>query len=346
MPRKSWYINESELDDYQVKVIQRVTDNSFIVKGCAGSGKSILALWKAKQIQETKMGSYYVIVFTKALRQFMKDGIESINLSSEKVTYHWLWEHRLDRASADYIIVDEAQDFNKNEISALKQAAKKALILYGDSAQQIYLGLKDDLMTMEEIASFTNFPLEQLVFNHRLPKKIARVAGKISKINDDLEIRCTKEGSETPKILEYDSTDAQFDAIINIIKAKSYEDVGILFRHNAEVKKAYDYFTKKGLTVEAKYDIDRNDSKMTLNFSSENPKLMTYHSAKGLQFEAVFIPDCNSEDEVSRNSLYVAITRTYNALFIMHSGNLSSFFDSIPESLYQTTLDAHATRRL
>lgn len=50
MAKRSFYVKDSELDDYQVKVINKKTDNSYIVKGCAGSGKSILALWKAKQI--------------------------------------------------------------------------------------------------------------------------------------------------------------------------------------------------------------------------------------------------------------------------------------------------------
>lgn len=53
MAKRSFYVKDSELDDYQVKVINKKTDNSYIVKGCAGSGKSILALWKAKQIQES-----------------------------------------------------------------------------------------------------------------------------------------------------------------------------------------------------------------------------------------------------------------------------------------------------
>lgn len=57
MPRRSFYVNDSELDDYQVKIINKRTDNSFIVKGCAGSGKSILALWKAKQIQNENKGN-------------------------------------------------------------------------------------------------------------------------------------------------------------------------------------------------------------------------------------------------------------------------------------------------
>ena len=49
MAKRSFYVKDSELDDYQVKVINKKTDNSYIVKGCAGSGKSILALWKANK---------------------------------------------------------------------------------------------------------------------------------------------------------------------------------------------------------------------------------------------------------------------------------------------------------
>jgi superfamily I DNA/RNA helicase len=90
---------------------------------------------------------------------------------------------------------------------------------------------------------------------------------------------------------------------------------------------------RKGLNVEAKFN-----RTIDLNFNSDNPKLMTYHSSKGLQFEAVFLPECNCSDNDSRNPLYVALTRTYQSLYIMHSGNLSSFFDSVPRNLYDTSV--------
>ena len=80
MAKRSFYVKDSELDDYQVKVINKKTDNSYIVKGCAGSGKSILALWKAKQIQDEHKGTYLYIVFTKALMQYMADGISQVGI--------------------------------------------------------------------------------------------------------------------------------------------------------------------------------------------------------------------------------------------------------------------------
>ena len=33
MAKRSFYVKDSELDDYQVKVINKKTDNSYIVKG-------------------------------------------------------------------------------------------------------------------------------------------------------------------------------------------------------------------------------------------------------------------------------------------------------------------------
>ena len=334
MAKRSFYVKDSELDDYQVKVINKKTDNSYIVKGCAGSGKSILALWKAKQIQDEHRGSYMYIVFTKALMQYMADGIKEVGSSQRNVDYHWHWVNRAGCPSADYIIVDEAQDFSKEDIELFKSKARKALLLYGDSAQQLYTFIQDKkTVSMEDIQYFTKFPVEQLVFNHRLPKKIARVAQYINSENDELEERCTVEGTEKPKILEYPTVEKQYDAIIELIQNKHMEDVGILFRQNDEVEEAYNYFQEHGLNVEAKFG-----KHMDLDFTSDNPKLMTYHSSKGLQFENVFLPDCTVEDDDNRNPLYVAVTRTYQSLYILHSGNLSSLFDDVPRDLYDTSL--------
>lgn len=345
MPKRDFYIRETELDDYQVKIINRRSDNSFIVKGCAGSGKSILALWKAKQIQEEKKGTFLFIVYNRALLQYMKDGIRQIGLSPSDVEslnkcFYWStgqnrWERgEWKKSQYDYIIIDEVQDLTRDELLSILPQAKKALLLYGDSAQQLYTELKINLFeSMEEIANTTKFPMEQLVFNHRLPKKIARLAQCISNTYDDLEGRCKNEGIEKPKVIRYMTLNAQLDAIAEIVKNRSFEDVGILFRSNNEVTRAADYLRRQGVNVEAKI----ND-KVELDFNSSNPKLMTYQSAKGLQFEAVFIPECTVSDNGSKNALYVALTRSYQALYVMHSGNLSSFFDEVPTDLFETSL--------
>ncbi len=333
MAKEAWFINESELDDYQVQIIQRKLSDPLVVKGCAGSGKTVLALWRAKEIEEQGLGSYYVIVFTKALRQFISDGVRALDLQEGRVLYHWQWKNR-GCPNADFIIVDEAQDFGKNELMELENAASQAFVCFGDSAQQLYSFLKPDLQTMDQIAVNAGIPISELVLNHRLPKKIAKVAELVSAYRDPLESRCVKAGLNKPFLVERDSLEEEYDFIIETIKERGYKDVGILFPDNYAVEQADIYFDEIDYKVEAKYDKGNRSKKIDLNFHTSNPKLLTYHSSKGLQFEAVFLPNCCSDDERSRNALYVALTRTYQDLYVSYHAHLSSFIENVPQEYF------------
>jgi superfamily I DNA/RNA helicase len=334
MAKESWYINESELDDFQVNVIRKSLKSSFIVKGCAGSGKTVLALWRAKELAESGNHNYLIIVFTKALKQFIEDGIHTIGVDITKVLYHWEWVAR-GKPHADYIIVDEVQDFDENELADLRRSADKNLVLFGDSAQQLYSTLPDKgkLMTMEEIQVSTKIPMENLVINHRLTKKIARIAEQISLSGDELVARCSKEGVNKPYLVKLGNFEAQMNYIMEVIKAQNFTDVGILFPTNKHVEEAHAYLIINKFNVERKAYYGAGT--MDLDFTTDNPKLMTYHSAKGLQFEAVFIPDCTVAAERARNALYVAVTRSYRDLFILYSTNLSPYIEKIDESLFE-----------
>lgn len=256
MSRRKFYIKESELDDFQYRILNKKIGASHIITGCAGSGKSILALWKAKQIEEEHKGSYLYIVYTKALAQYMKDAIREIGISENNVIYFWEWENKFHYKKADYIIIDEAQDFTQHDIDLFMDAANKALLIFGDTAQQLYaFDRKNPRMNMFEIQRYTNYKFSELQFNYRLPQKIANFAQPLNTEDEDLKERCCKniEGYEKPKILEYNSLEEQFDDIISIVKKRKMDDVGILFRRNDEVEYAYNYFRDNGFTVEAKY---------------------------------------------------------------------------------------------
>jgi len=339
MAKRSFYVNERELDDNQLIVLNKKVTKAVVVRGCAGSGKSLIALHRVKQIQEENIGSFYFILFTKTLKQYMKDGIRELDLKDDRIIHFHQWKYQ-NMPSADFIIVDEIQDFSREDIMLFQSKANKSLSVFGDTAQQIYRFRIENPLSMDDIASLTKISSNELSMNYRLPKKIARLAEYISDIDDELEVRCKDEGVNLPKILKFNSLDEELDKIIELIKGNSFEDVGIFFQTNADVKNAKEYFNNNGLTVEAKY----NES-MDLNFSNNLPKLTTYHSSKGLQFETVFIPNCENLYSDKQSALYVAITRSYRDLFIMHSGNLSFFFDNVPTNLYETSLESKTRKR-
>lgn len=146
-----------------------------------------------------------------------------------------------------------------------------------------------------------------------------------------------------PRFIKYDCQNSQIEAIHRIIKKNNLEDVAILLPHNPDVINIHRQLSALGGNYEMKYNNkeDFRNSIDTLDFDSTNPKIMTYHSAKGLQFEAVFLPFIEDYEEIddhgksSRKALYVAMTRTYRYLYVMYTDCLPSPLSNIDKNLYK-----------
>lgn len=348
MVKKDWMVIESELDEDQIKVLMATNDKSCLVSGCAGSGKSILALIKAQRIQKEKGNNYQIIVYTKALCNYMNAGRMTLGLHND-FHYHWHWQKRLGCPSADYVIVDEIQDFSEEEIQEFISATNKNFFFFGDTAQSIYQGLKD---TMPVNGINRLFPCEKepknfaLYRNYRLPIPVARVSQYVGLDLDPFDEKTYKsKENAVPKFISYTSLNDQIHAIAKIIKRETLSDIGILLPHNEDVRVVCSLLNSLGINHEAKYkdEEDWRNNVNNLDFSTSNPKVMTYHSAKGLQFEVVFLPNISPLSDVKerkiseQKALYVAITRTYRYLYVMYSGALPDPLSKVPKNLYTTS---------
>lgn len=342
MEKKDFMLKESELDDTQLLVLQAMYNKSCVVTGCAGSGKSVLALHKALSIQKEHGSNYQVIVYTKALYNYMKAGKDFLGLTGV-FTYHWDWKENRRMPSADFTIVDEVQDFTEAEILEFINATKRNVFFFGDSAQSIYNSVKKGgTFPPKQIEFLLKTPtkLFELYNNYRLPVSVAKVALPV--IGEDFIPGIYKNKvTTTPRFLKIPSFEEQMQEIVNIIKEREYTNVGILLPYNSDVKRVYDSLSQKGGNYEVKWTSRKKDgtfesSTETLDFDSNNPKIMTYHSSKGLQFEVVFLPvmeNYNPRDN-TLNALYVAMTRTFSDLYVLYSGALPTVFSGIPKELY------------
>lgn len=355
MPKEKWLINPAELDEFQRDIRNLGINDSFIIKGCAGSGKTILALYRANDIrieaiaeQEDAIASFTMIVYTKALMGFIRSGIRELGIPIRQVLTYEKW----DASEVDYVIVDEAQDFTQEEIDTLNSAKIKSIMLYGDTKQQIYNKFlkKADVFSIEQTAAYLNIPVKELVKNYRLPKSVASFASHIA-VDTDLENKCVKLGGDKPKLKKFSSWKEELDFIIQEIKTRNYTDVAILlpfnavtnakirnFHRNVETVKAY--FDSVGFPHEFKMRESGSDS-FNLDFDTDNPKVMTFHSSKGLQFETVFIPFCDYPVhdgwfiENYKNPLYVALTRTYRNLYLTHTDAVTPFISGVSPTKYE-----------
>ena len=234
----------------------------------------------------------------------------------------------------DYLVVDEGQDFS---IDAYKTnicpRAKKSLTVFGDSAQQM---LRRSTISgkaykhgssMAEIAQELgdSYKCMTLDYNYRVPISIARFAQQILGGMVDL-VSNNKRGLDGPRpvIVKCQTREAELDAIIGKIGAEDLDDVAILVESNEQAIFVNNYLDGKGIKTQTFFR-SRNevpyDTINTLDFSNGDlPCVLTYYSAKGSEFDNVFIPFANNTNRCGRNDFYVACTRSSRNLVISYSG--------------------------
>lgn len=336
MPESDFYIDYASLDDFQRQLIDKKNNRSMVVTGSAGSGKSLIALHKAKQLAASG-DSYAIIVYTKTLRKYFEDGMKSLGLRNVFHYHHW----RYNKRKVKYMIVDECQDFTHEQIEEIREYGEYCFF-FGDSAQSI-MGFSAPTQSVEDTAHLLGVSADPLYFNYRLTKAIARLGEPVGQV-EDLELKCKRDG-EKPNLILARNFDEQLDRIAEIIKNRSLTNVGILLPYNTNdkghtsVEYVKDYLKRKGVTCEFKYNANQ-ETEMDLDFHSNNPKIMTWWCAKGLQFKDVFIPGCEmSFTPDKRAALYVAMTRCSERLYIGYSGTLCQFFPNPSSNIYNSSED-------
>lgn len=342
IPSASWDVEEESMDDDQLDLIEMNIDKSMLVTGCAGSGKSVIAMHKAEQVAKTG-ASVILIAYTKSLSAFMREGVDEKTLPY-KFYHHYRWREKLKMPSADYIIVDEIQDFTREEVLEFMGAARKAYFFFGDSAQSIYKQYGKNTISIEEISALTGLTPMQLYNNYRLPRTIAKITQAYVGVNvNPYEDRIYQNKEKAlPHFVHFDGFEEQISAIRTLIEKYTRnifdnQSIGILLPSNELVIKICQKLQESDIPCEFKYTDDNPERFVdTLDFETFLPKLMTYHSAKGLQFDVVILPMyIGAFDDESRKALYVAMTRTMHNLYVMYSTpSISAPLSDVPTKCY------------
>lgn len=331
-----WDVTEDSMDDDQLDLIEYTDNKSMLVAGCAGSGKSVIAMHKAEQLHK-KGKDVILIAYTRSLSRFMKNGKAD---SSFRFFHHHYWKHKLNMLKADYIIVDEIQDFTKEEIQEFIDAARMHFLFFGDTAQSIYRQYGKQTMTIAQIANMTGLNTLQLYNNYRLPRPIAKITqGYVGvDVQEYKEKVYQNKETEIPHFVHFTSEEKQIEALLKLVTDNEEKNIGILLPNNSEVIRISQEFQNNNINCEFKYNKGENDYDYidNLDFNTTIPKIMTYHSAKGLQFDMVILPMYNgANDDESRKALYVAMTRTMHTLYVLYSTPELQPPLNVPSHLYQ-----------
>ncbi|QDR79600.1 3'-5' exonuclease [Sporomusa termitida] len=246
-----------------------------------------------------------------------------------------------------HIIVDEGQDFSPMMIKSLVEAVADggSFTFFGDVAQQIYgsrLSWRDSGVNANKIWRFN--------VNYRNPATITTFAKAVTQNEywrqDGDMVEATAQIAEGPKPILVKFSDKKREVawvVERAIATGKTASTVIICRNRTDIDTLLLALKNKGC---AAIEINKD----TPGFAHlKKLYITTYHSAKGLEFDNVFIPYLTEEkfpdpdivsgavsnedayaDEIKL--LYVAATRSKYGLYMTYSGALSPLFPEDSDS--------------
>lgn len=218
--------------------------------------------------------------------------------------------------SAKYLIIDEMQDFTPVDFYMFKKIWACPKIMVGDVHQCIEKNVTDEYLTIT--ADFLGCKLLKLNKTYRSTKEIAKFANHLVGL-DDIEF-VNRSGSE-PAIYQ---TENQAKAIKEIIEkeCKNLEHIAIVCKCHKEAELLH---KKLHEIIDCKLLVNPEDY-------SSRVLITSCATAKGIEFDAVIIPNCDNENyrnTVDKNIIYVSSTRALHKLYFTCSKTPSTFIKDL-----------------
>lgn len=343
-------------DDYTTRIFIHDTDNNDdnnpynrIIKSGTYNGYNVVEIEDAIKVSvdfDDFVENRFYYSFYRRRRWFTEVKLEGFSLNPDDENIVFIPSGFLfkEKGLINYIIVDEGQDFSISDYdNNFISKSEKSITIFGDTNQLIYGKRGTDV---KKIATNYDFPLKTLQYNYRVPKTIARIAQTIPNDFTDLISNNRKNNGVSdfpnfpkPIIKKCQSEEDEIDYIIKRIETEGLDDVAILLWRNETVEKVHKMLQSKGIASQVRYTMDDNTvisgfrKVDTLDFTNHDlPCLLTFHSAKGTEFDNVFIPFANDDMNMDRKTFYVAVTRSSSRLIITHSRKLTTLLDKVDKN--------------
>lgn len=358
-----WMIAKEQLDETQrITVKAAVAENgNLFIHGPAGCGKSVVLIHAVHDFLDAHLGTKLVMVsFTHALIELYKTGIRSDLLDRVEICTMEAFK-RGNFTNCKFIVIDEIQDTDSAVLNLVKQSGKR-IVCAGDFFQSIY----ENKCELLEIKSLGNMQEPNLPTIYRNTKSIHAIASYFADLPEQYRAYevDNKQRDTSVQMAHFSSKLKEVDYVWH--KAKQLANAGentVIILPNKE--KVLNFFSAIFLleSIEPWPLVQNCFNKPdygSLNNYCHRKKIpacylgnsygslqaildnnliavMTYHSAKGLDFNSVFLPELTESMTLWRNSaiskrlFFVALTRARKDLFLSYYGQPHDFVKLIPE---------------
>lgn len=379
----AWIIPENKLDPQQREFLENNIrqDRNVWIKGFAGSGKSVLLAYSIKQIISKEPNARIaIVVYTLSLVQMFREALAEKGIEDVEVYTCYRFLDEVDNGNQwDYVLCDEVQDMTLRMLSAMINSGDRVIIA-GDENQSIYptdARYNESTLSPTETQRILNGESFSLNIIHRLSNSIIEAVKLLMIPGMDIfsaKIDMTKSDTQI-RLCKADSEDEEIDYVFEQASQAANEryTAAVLFpTKELAIRFADRVLTSRGhLPWEQRRDryngYDFGDLNSHLRDNGINMQyignvyghlstydtcisLMTYHSAKGLDFEYVFIPFADEKnmapiierlgtsEESAKTLFMVAMTRAKENLTFTYTGELSKFVKFFQDKCSQIDL--------
>ena len=353
----AWLIPFANLTPAQQSAAQLDTRGHKAIIGGPGAGKTLILLHRLNSLYHRagrKVDRVRMLVYTNTLKQFIRGGNDMLDVPDECITTFDKWcadayreyvsptlprgekgpdfeairsgvfmaidVKRIPTPLFDYVLVDEAQDLDIGAIEILKRIAGHITICM-DGNQQLYEGRMSEPEALSRLglsrhnaallAAFRCNPMVTQLAAQFVPDQTRREQFLLQASNVEMD-------RAKPLLYLAGNADDERKRLIDMVRLRlSYGDsIAVLFPQQRQVHGYARGFSEAGVDVA----VHRRED--PIDFTNRVPKLMTYHQAKGLTFDSVFLPrlDTRSFTEAMqprvRHLMFVGVSRAIKWVFM------------------------------
>ena len=335
--------NSGDFSEEQLDIINLPPKKDWVIKGAPGTGKTVMAIYRAGQVSQNTNKPVLMLVYNNPLMRFLSTAIKGNYYRNVQVqTYHqWVndiyseyslgtipregGDHNWAAIASDlsrigktytHVIIDEAQDFPIELLKILKKLSDH-MTCFIDPNQAIEIGKTD---TYEAIKALCVESPYKLTKNFRNTKPIRDLSALFCK---DGEPAPSDIPGKKPVIIKCASGDFddQNRKMVDIIKRNKEKSIGIIVNPKA-LNNTYNSL-RKLLPSDVIVQMHKTNTPNRIDFDKLGVKILSYGTMKGLEFDVVLLPmfdkiEMRDGGTVDANRVYVAVSRPVNELYLFY----------------------------
>jgi superfamily I DNA/RNA helicase len=356
-----------ELSKEQDRVNSLPLKGSHLVIGPPGTGKTVMAIYRSKMLRDKKI-DVTLLMYNRLLSQYTRRATKQLGIDGKTDTFHsWFcryykrlygrnppqiepyvfdWQRILTKVNSNgslfspakpFIVLDEAQDFPKEFFPVIRAAASD-ITVFADENQRI----TEHNSTIQEIKTYAHLAAPiKLSRNYRNTMEIAELAEHFyTGLPSGIPERPSKSGPK-PVMLRHGFLHETVEFIVRYERNNSDSDIAVFVQTAALQRKFINRLTGKTKNPVQAYEGGLGADAPVVDFDRPGIKVICYASAKGLEFDVVFLPELQTvtldptRPEFAM-AFYVLISRARRELFLSYSGaERPAVVDAFPERLLE-----------